>query len=198
MPGRIPDTGDRPGPKCREVVEGAVSATRQRDFSAAVSRARSSWPSSNRKRPPAVRRVVQRIRGAFGCEGERLEPHVGPLRGEAPVRGARHRAPGDIDLGAAPTSTRVSNRSTTRGAPRASASPPLRQGVFERSGPGAVMPDGSGQSRRASGRVENRAPWGERIDMAAGRAARRAPCGLRRRDCVSARCHPCARGSCRR
>ena len=79
------------------------------------SRVRSARPGSGTSRPQSAVHdradphrtesgLVQctarfkRIRGAFGCEGKRLKPHAGPHRGEAPVRGARHRAPGDTDL----------------------------------------------------------------------------------------------------
>ena len=60
-----PDTGDRSGPKCRE-IGGSVGESSHQVFPVVLSPERSDRPSENRKRPRAISSVFQSIGGAFG------------------------------------------------------------------------------------------------------------------------------------
>ena len=51
------DLDDRPGPECRKVVVGWVSATLRQDIPATIGPERSSRASANRKRPHSISRV---------------------------------------------------------------------------------------------------------------------------------------------
>ena len=58
----IPGTSDRTGPECREAFGGSVIAKSREDFPGAISPARPSRPSADRKRARSISRVLQSIR----------------------------------------------------------------------------------------------------------------------------------------